>query len=311
MSNLENQLWASADILRGKMHASEYRNYLLGLIFYKYLSDQQLRVMWLEEFGKDAELPSRLEQYNNLLEWFQVDPVDLAELTTKRLGYFITPENLFGTLRHKASNYELQLSDLQNAFNELGRQGDQFVGLFDDIDLRSNKLGATDQQRNITMTEAIKALDEIDLFGHAGDVIGDAYEYLIAQFAAGAGQKAGEFYTPQAVSRIISEIAAIGQKHKTPFTIYDPTMGSGSLMLHIRDFLDNPNTVKYAGQELNTTTYNLGRMNLILHGVGKENMNLRNADTLDEDWPSDDPWVFNAVVMNPPYSANGAPTLSS
>ena len=152
--------------------------------------------------------------------------------------------------------------------------------------------------------EVIKALDEIDLFGHDGDVIGDAYEYLIGQFAAGAGKKAGEFYTPQAVSKIISEIASIGQEERAPFHIYDPTMGSGSLMLNIRQFLTNPAKMHYHGQELNTTTYNLARMNLILHGVDRNQMQLRNGDTLDADWPTDEPYQFHAVVMNPPYSAH-------
>ena len=207
-------------------------------------------------------------------------------------------------IRKKASEYEFQISELQNAFIELGRQGEQFAGLFDDVDLTSTKLGANTQQRNVTITEVIKALDEIDLFGHEGDIIGDAYENLIGQFAAGAGKKAGEFYTPQAVSKIISEIVSIGQEDVAPFHIYDPAMGSGSLMLNIRRHVKNPMKVHYHGQELNTTTYNLARMNLILHSVEHGQMRLRNGDTLDEDWPTDEPFLFDAVVMNPPYSAN-------
>ena len=304
MSELNNQLWASADILRGKMDASEYKNYLLGLIFYKYLSDQELRAVYEEEHGKVSEYPSRQDQLAGLLDWYKEDAVDVKDIISKKLGYFIAPDYLFYTLRKKADEYELQISDLQNAFIELGRQGDHFTGLFDDIDLTSTKLGANAQQRNVTITEVIKALDEISLFGHDGDVIGDAYEYLIGQFAAGAGKKAGEFYTPQSVSKIISEIVSIGQEEVTPFHVYDPAMGSGSLMLNIRQFVKNPWKVHYHGQELNTTTYNLARMNLILHNVEQSQMQLRNADTLDEDWPSDEPYLFNAVVMNPPYSAN-------
>ncbi len=304
MGDLNGQLWASADILRGKMDASEYKNYLLGLIFYKYLSDQQLRAVYEEENGKVDDFPGREEQLKVLTDWWGEDAVDIKKIISGKLGYFIEPDYLFYTLRKKASNYEFQISDLTNAFIEIGRQGDQFTGLFDDVDLTSTKLGSNNQQRNVTITEVIKALDEIDLFGHEGDVIGDAYEYLIGQFAAGAGKKAGEFYTPQAVSRIISEIVAIGQEHIAPFHIYDPAMGSGSLMLNIRAFVSDPNRVHYHGQELNTTTYNLARMNLILHGVEKTQMRLRNGDTLDEDWPTDEPYLFNAVVMNPPYSAN-------
>jgi len=303
MAELNTKLWASADILRGKMDASEYKNYLLGLVFYKYLSDQQLRAVYEEENGKVAEYPEREVQLAALLEWHGEDADDVQQIISRKLGYFIEPNNLFYTLQKKASNYEFQISDLQNAFIELGRQGGQFAGLFDDVDLTSTKLGSNAQQRNVTITEVIKTLDEINLFGHDGDVIGDAYEFLIGQFAAGAGKKAGEFYTPQAVSKIISEIVAIGQESIAPFHIYDPAMGSGSLMLNIRQFVSNPDKVHYHGQELNTTTYNLARMNLILHNVEQNQMRLQNGDTLDEDWPTDEPYLFNAVVMNPPYSA--------
>jgi len=308
MAELNTKLWASADILRGKMDASEYKNYLLGLVFYKYLSDQQLRAVYEEENGNVAEYPDRKAQLAVLNLWYTEDADDVRQIMTKKLGYFIEPHNLFYSLRKR--EYEFLISDLENAFFDLGRQSDQFSGLFADIDLKSNKLGANANQRNITIMEVIKTLDEIDLFGHDGDVIGDAYEYLIGQFAAGAGKKAGEFYTPQSVSKIISEIVAIGQESVVPFHIYDPAMGSGSLMLNIRQFVKNPNKVHYHGQELNTTTYNLARMNLILHGVEQERLrrkngepSLKNGDTLDEDWPTDEPYLFNAVVMNPPYSA--------
>jgi len=303
MSTLNNQLWASADILRGKMDAGEYKNYLLGLVFYKYLSDQQLRAVYEEEHGKTAEFPDRETQLAGFLKWHKDDADDLRKIIFTKLGYFIEPDDLFCTLCKKAEVYEFQRADLQNAFVALSKRGVQFTGLFDDIDLNSTKLGANDQQRSITIMEVIKTLDEIDLFGHGGDVIGDAYEYLIGKFAAGAGKKAGEFYTPQAVSKIISEIAAIGQEDVAPFHIYDPAMGSGSLMLNIRQYINNPKKVNYHGQELNTTTYNLARMNLILHNVEQSQMRLRNGDTLDEDWPTDEPYLFNAVVMNPPYSA--------
>ena len=197
MSRLEQQLWASADILRGKMDASEYKNYLLGLVFYKYLSDLELRAVYEAANGKPSEYPSREEQLSELADWFADNADELKNTMRRKLGYFIEPQYLFFTLRNKASNYDFQIDDLQIAFNELSRQGESFTGLFDDVDLRSTKLGSRDQQRNVTIMEVIKTLDEIDLFGHEGDVIGDAYEYLISQFAAGAGKKAGEFYTPQ------------------------------------------------------------------------------------------------------------------
>ena len=303
MGDLNTKLWASADILRGKMDASEYKNYLLGLVFYKYLSDQQLRAAYVEENGKVKEYPDRETQYKGLLEWYNEDTADVKQIISKKLGYFIEPNQLFYTLCQKASAYEFQLSDLDNAFFALEQRVEHFSGLFGDVDLKSTKLGSNIQQRNVTITEVIKTIDEIDLFGHDGDVIGDAYEFLISQFAAGAGKKAGEFYTPQPVSKIISEIVTIGQEDTAPFHIYDPAMGSGSLMLNIRQFVKHPQKVHYHGQELNTTTYNFAWMNLILHNVARNQMRLRNGDTLDEDWPTDEPYLFNAVVMNPPYSA--------
>ena len=300
---LEQQLWASADILRGKMDASEYKNYLLGLIFYKYLSDSQLREVYEQENGKTEHFPIRSEQYQTFMEWYGEESEELEEIIHLQTGYFIKPEQLFYTYRQKADRYEFNLTDLQAGFNDLERQGEQFKGLFADIDLNSTKLGSNAQQRNVTITEVLRALDEIDLFAHDGDVIGDAYEYLIGQFASTAGKKAGEFYTPQSVSHIMSEITAISQENRAPFHIYDPTMGSGSLMLNIRRYLNNSNQVHYHGQELNTTTFNLARMNLILHGVDKGRMNLNNGDTLDADWPTEEPHQFDSVVMNPPYSA--------
>ena len=141
------------------------------------------------------------------------------------------------------------------------------------------------------------------MLGHNGDIIGDAYEFLISQFASEAGKKAGEFYTPHEVSDMMARIAAIGQEDKQLFSVFDPTMGSGSLMLNIRNYLNYPESVKYHGQELNTTTFNLAKMNLILHGVDNEDIRLRNGDTLNKDWPTDEPYTFDSVVMNPPYSA--------
>lgn len=302
-TTLKQQLWASADILRGKMDASEYKNYLLGLIFYKYLSDAELREVYEQENGQTITYPDRDEQYRILSEWYEEDREDIKEIIQLQKGYFIEPDKLFYNLRKKSDTYEFELRHLQAGFTALEQQGELFKGLFADIDLDSTKLGSTIQQRNVTITEVLRALDEIDLFEHGGDVIGDAYEYLIGLFAASAGKKAGEFYTPQAVSHIISQITAIDQEDCVPFHIYDPTMGSGSLMLNIRRFIKNPKQINYHGQELNTTTYNLGRMNLILHGVDKDRMRLKNSDTLDSDWPTEEPHQFDSVVMNPPYSA--------
>lgn len=305
MSELNTKLFSAADSLRSKMDASEYKNYLLGLIFYKYLSDKLL-VKVVEVADENPEeyntQKKQTQLYRDLLADEDIKD-DLIETLVDTLGYSIEPDYLFNVLTDKAKQNIFQLNDLNKAFIDLSTKYDQFNGLFDDVDLSSKKLGADDQQRNITISEVLKKLNEIDVMGHDGDVIGDAYEFLIGQFASEAGKKAGEFYTPSEVSDMMARIVTIGQENKKLFSVYDPTMGSGSLMLNVKKYLNHPDSVKYHGQELNTTTYNLARMNLILHGVDKEDMRLRNGDTLNKDWPTDEPYTFDAVLMNPPYSA--------
>ncbi|RFB11450.1 type I restriction-modification system subunit M [Bacillus sp. HNG] len=305
MADLNSKLFSAADNLRSKMDASEYKNYLLGLIFYKYLSDKLLEKVVeiadesLEEYNTQDK---QTDLYRDLFADADIKN-DLIETLKDTLGYDIEPEYLFNVLTNQAKQNTFQLNDLNKAFIDLSTKYDQFNGLFDDVDLKSKKLGSDDQQRNITITEVLKKLNDIDVIGHNGDVIGDAYEFLIGQFASEAGKKAGEFYTPSEVSDMMARIATIGQEDKKLFSVYDPTMGSGSLMLNVRKYINHPDSVKYHGQELNTTTYNLAKMNLILHGVDKEDMRLRNGDTLNKDWPTDEPYTFDSVLMNPPYSA--------
>ncbi|MDQ0176458.1 type I restriction-modification system subunit M [Bacillus chungangensis] len=305
MAELNSKLFSAADNLRSKMDASEYKNYLLGLIFYKYLSDKLLEKVVeiadesLEEYDTQEK---KTQLYRDLLADEEIKN-DLIETLVDTLGYDIEPEYLFNVLTNQAKQNTFQLNDLNKAFIDLSTKYDQFNGLFDDVDLKSKKLGSDDQQRNITITEVLKKLNDIDVIGHNGDVIGDAYEFLIGQFASEAGKKAGEFYTPHEVSDMMARIATIGQEDKKLFSVYDPTMGSGSLMLNIRNYINHPDSAKFHGQELNTTTYNLAKMNLILHGVDKDDMRLRNGDTLNKDWPTDEPYTFDAVLMNPPYSA--------
>ena len=304
-AELNQKLFSAADNLRSKMDASEYKNYLLGLIFYKYLSDKLL-VEVVEQAGESLDdYPTAKEQTVLFEELLNDDDTrsDLISTLNDTLNYMIEPEFLFNVLADEAKQNLFQLTDLRKAFSNLSNNYDQFIGLFDDVDLSSRKLGNDEQQQNITISEVLKKLDEVDVLGHDGDVIGDAYEFLIGQFASEAGKKAGEFYTPKEVSVMMARIAAIGQEDKPLLSVFDPTMGSGSLMLHIRDYIKHPKSVKYHGQEMNTTTFNLAKMNLILHGVEKEDMNLRNGDTLNKDWPTDEPYTFDSVVMNPPYSA--------
>lgn len=304
-AELNQRLFSAADNLRSKMDASEYKNYLLGLIFYKYLSDKLLEkvVELADESSEEYNTPNKqTELYKELLA-DEDTKKDLIETLIDTLGYDIEPEYLFNVLAIQAKQNTFQLNDLNKGFIQLSTKYDQFSGLFDDVDLQSKKLGADDQQRNVTITEVLKKLDDVDVIGHDGDVIGDAYEFLISQFASEAGKKAGEFYTPHMVSDMMAQIVAIGQEDKKLFSVFDPTMGSGSLMLNVGNYLNYPDSVKYHGQELNTTTYNLAKMNLILHGVDKGDMRLRNGDTLNKDWPTNEPYTFDSVLMNPPYSA--------
>lgn len=304
-AELNQRLFSAADNLRSKMDASEYKNYLLGLIFYKYLSDKLLEkvVELADESCEEYNTPNKqTELYMELLADDDTKK-DLIETLIDTLGYDIEPKYLFNVLVIQAKQNTFQLNDLNKGFIQLSTKYDQFSGLFDDVDLQSKKLGADDQQRNVTITEVLKKLDDVDVIGHDGDVIGDAYEFLISQFASEAGKKAGEFYTPHMVSDMMAQIVTIGQEDKKLFSVFDPTMGSGSLMLNVRNYLNYPDSVKYHGQELNTTTYNLAKMNLILHGVDKGDMRLRNGDTLNKDWPTNEPYTFDSVLMNPPYSA--------
>ena len=304
-AELNQKLFSAADNLRRKMDASEYKNYLLGLIFYKYLSDKLLEkvVELADESLAEYNTPEKQTQLYRELLADEDSKSDLIETLVDTLGYDIEPDFLFNVLTSEAKQNIFQLNDLNKAFIDLSTKYSQFNGLFDDVDLKSKKLGADDQQRNITISEVLKKLNDVDVLGHNGDIIGDAYEFLISQFASEAGKKAGEFYTPHEVSDMMARIAAIGQEDKQLFSVFDPTMGSGSLMLNIRNYLNYPEGVKYHGQELNTTTFNLAKMNLILHGVDNEDIRLRNGDTLNKDWPTDEPYTFDSVVMNPPYSA--------
>lgn len=298
---LYQALWNSADILRSKMDASEYKNYLLGLVFYKYLSDRMLHyaVELLEE--EATNLVSAQEKFSKAFEDEDVRE-DLIDALKYEYSYVIEPELTFTALVTEINNGEFQLESLAQGFRNIEQASELFENLFEDVDLYSRRLGSTPQKQNQMISSIMKELADLDL-SHQGDVLGDAYEYLIGQFAASSGKKAGEFYTPQAVSELMTRIAIDGKEDQKGFTIYDPTMGSGSLMLNAKKYSNESGTIEYFGQELNTSTFNLARMNMILHGVDIANQHLQNGDTLDADWPTDEPTNFDAVLMNPPYSA--------
>lgn len=299
-------LWESADILRSKMDANEYKNYLLGIIFYKYLSDTFL--MHAYDLIEDEE-PNNMSEAQEVYEetYQSEDAEDLLEELKADYKYTIPPELTYTTLAKKAANNEFQREDLKKAFNSVEQSDPIFDGLFADVDLYSTRLGPNELKQGQTVSELIKKINEADIQNYDGDILGDAYEYLIGEFASETGKKAGEFYTPKSVSEILTRVALTGQENVRGLTVYDPAMGSGSLLLNAKRFSKEPGWIRYYGQELNTSTYNLARMNMFLHGVNPENQHLHNADTLDADWPTDEETNFDAVLMNPPYSAKWNP----
>ncbi len=292
---LETKLWAIANELRGNMGADEFRDYILGLIFYKYLSEKVEEVANRELEADGVTFIEAIEDEELIVE--------LREELLDTLGYFIEPKYLFRKLAQRAVNREMIIEDLGRAFkyveeSTLGRDSeDGFAGLFEDVDLINSKLGKTVVQKNKLISEVVKHLEEIDFkFNDVeSDILGDAYEYLIGQFASSAGKKAGEFYTPQQVSKIMAKIVTLGKGRLK--SVYDPTCGSGSLLLRVAK---EAKVTDFYGQELNTTTYNLARMNMILHNVSFKDFHIEQGDTLEEPYHLNK--KFEAVVANPPYS---------
>lgn len=305
--DLISVLWSGADILRSKMDANEYKDYLLGIVFYKYLSDTFLiKVYDLIYDEKPKSLKVALNAYKEALEDESAE--ELKEQIKSECHYLIEPQLTYTCFADAARNNAFNRELLQKAFNNIEQSDPLFVDLFTDIDLYSNRLGNGDQKQSDTISSLVKEIDKADLLNSDAEILGNAYEYLIGQFASETGKKAGEFYTPQAVSKILTKIAIAGQENKKGLSVYDPCMGSGSLLLNAKKYATEPGYIKYYGQELNTSTYNLARMNMFLHGITPENQVLRNGDTLDGDWPTGEETDFNMVLMNPPYSAKWSAT---
>ncbi|MBU4485982.1 MAG: type I restriction-modification system subunit M [Candidatus Delongbacteria bacterium] len=294
---LEQKLWDIANTLRGNMGADEFRDYILGFIFYKFLSEK------IEKFVSD-ELTSDKLSFEEAMKDKELSH-DLKEECIEDMGFFIEPTNLFSRISERAKNREFIIEDLGRALKSveeatIGHKSEEdFAGLFEDVDLTSTKLGRTVEQKNKLISEVIKHIAEVDfnLEDTEADVLGDAYEYLISQFASGAGKKAGEFYTPQQVSKILAKIVTTGKTRLK--SAYDPTCGSGSLLLRVAK---ERKVSDFYGQELNTTTFNLARMNMILHSVKYNDFHITQGDTLEE--PHDLDKRFEAVVANPPFSAH-------
>ena len=328
---LTSQLWSMANNLRSKMDASEYRDYILGFIFYRYLSYHQER--YLEGAGVLTPNPGESVNDTYARQAKEEGLEDWREEIAQELGYAIDPDYTWESLVHKVNENTIRPEDFNNMlerFKANSRLNDKasadFQGVFDNINLGNSSLGNSTADRARSLAELIRKIDEIDFMDESGrDILGNVYEYLIAQFAGNSGKKAGEFYTPHTVSRILAKLVTYVDPatskedsraitdEQTQFSVYDPTMGSGSLLLTVSNELpgarNHPDRVHFYGQEQNGTTYNLARMNLMMHGVGYKYMNLNNADTLESDWPDgadangvDHPLFFDAVVANPPYS---------
>ena len=297
---LQTQLWNIANELRGKMGADEFRDYILGFIFYKYLSEK------IEIYADSLLAPDSLS-YQQILgradKGQYVEAIQNASLD--KLGYFLKPNELFHYVAQHGSTNENLNEDLERILNSIeqstmGHDSEEdFEQLFSELDLNATRLGRTVSQRNELISKVLLHLDKIDfhLEDSRIDVLGDAYEYLISQFASGAGKKAGEFYTPQEVSQILARIVVNGKKELK--SVYDPTCGSGSLLLRIGRYTK---VDRYFGQEMNNTTYNLARMNMILHDVHFSDFNFKQEDTLER--PQHAEHRFEAVVANPPFSAH-------
>lgn len=336
---LTSKLWAMANDLRGKMDASEYRDYILGFIFYRYLSKRQERYLansGLLEFT-DTENSSNPQDVNNAFaRQVALDGLeDWREDLALQNGYAIDPEYTWMTIINKVQTQTIRPDDYQNLFSQFKANAllntnatEDFKDVFDNINLMDSSLGNSVSARAKALSQLVERIDSIDFHDDSGhDILGDVYEYLIAEFAGASGKKAGEFYTPHEVSRVLAKLVTyvstdsseeakeVIEHASRPFMVYDPTMGSGSLLLTVQHELksetDNPDTarVHFFGQEINRTTYNLARMNLMMHDVKYQYMDLRCADTLESDWPNgmdengiDHPEFFDAVVANPPYS---------
>lgn len=321
---LEKQLWNIANTLRGKMNADEFRDYILGFIFYKYLSERmEIYANRILKEGGDTFLFSEIDENTETgQEYIEA----IREESLEKLGYFLKPSELFSAISKRGNHNEddkesdtvaedtsltydtkdnFILEDLQKILNNIqnstmGTDSEEdFEDLFEDMDLNSTKLGKTPEARNEIIAKVLAHLDKIDfkLENTELDVLGDAYEYLIGKFASGAGKKAGEFYTPQEVSMVLAKLVTTGKKKLK--SVYDPTCGSGSLLLRVAKEVEEVNN--FYGQELNRTTYNLARMNMILHGVHYRKFDIKQEDTLEH--PQHLEHRFEAIIANPPFSA--------
>lgn len=302
---LASKIWESANKMRSKIEANEYKDYILGFMFYKFLSDKEVERLTKVDGWAIKDLPYLSEEHADAVSHCQAN-----------LGYFIAYDNLFSTWLNRGKDFNVSnVRDALSAFNRLidPKRKKLFENIFKTLDTGLSKLGESSGTQTKAVSDLIQLIKDIPMDGKQDyDVIGFIYEYLISMFAANAGKKAGEFYTPHEVSLLMSEIVAEHLKDRAEIQIYDPTSGSGSLLINIGHSVSkrmkDKNKIKYFAQELIENTYNLTRMNLVMRGIDPANICTRNGDTLEEDWPFFDeehtysPLYVDAVVSNPPYS---------
>jgi len=310
---LANKIWESANKMRSKIEANEYKDYILGFIFYKYLSDQEIKFLKENDFTEE-DIKTVVEEDTETVQWVQ-----------QNMGYFISYENLFSTWLSMGKDFDVSnVTDALSAFSRLISPTHKkvFENIFRTLETGLSKLGESSGARTKAISGLLQLIRDIPMDGKQDyDVLGFIYEYLISMFAANAGKKAGEFYTPHEVSLLMSEIVANHLKDKNAIEIFDPTSGSGSLLINIgrsvAKYMSDDDNIKYYAQELKENTYNLTRMNLVMRGIKPDNIVTRNGDTLEEDWPYFDesnpvetysPLYVDAVVSNPPYSQSWDPS---
>lgn len=311
---LAAKIWESANRMRSKIEANEYKDYILGFIFYKYLSDKEEQWLLSQEYT-----PEDIKEYVN------EDDAETVRTVQKNLGYFIAYKDLFSTWIEMGSDFSVDnVRTALSSFTRLISPSHKkvFDGVFNTLETGLSKLGENTNSQTKAVRDLAQLIDEIPMHKKQDyDVLGFIYEYLISNFAANAGKKAGEFYTPHEVSLLMSEVVANHLRGKENIKIYDPTSGSGSLLINIGQttakYMDDKNSIRYYAQELKSNTYNLTRMNLVMRGILPDNIMTRNGDTLEEDWPYFDesdpagtyePLYVDAVVSNPPYSQRWEPS---
>ena len=310
---LASKIWESANKMLSKIEANEYKYYILGFIFYKFLSDKEVKFLKENDFTKED------------IEMISEDDQETVRYVQERIGYFISYENLFSTWIDPSTDFDVaNVRDALSAFSRLIDKNYKkvFDKIFQTLETGLSKLGSSAKEQTKAISDLLQLIKDIPMDGKQDyDVLGFIYEYLISNFAANAGKKAGEFYTPHEVSLLMSEIVAEHLKDRKEIKIYDPTSGSGSLLINIgksvSKFMNSDDNIKYYAQELKENTYNLTRMNLVMRGILPANISVRNGDTLEEDWPyfdeanpveTYDPLYVDAVVSNPPYSQKWDPS---